>query len=177
MAAAGGFAFCVPVLPGDSLGRKLGMPDVGDTTRMRLGRTVGQICSICVIAERAAAPESGSSRTCCLFAACRAAFLFAFAEFVQQVADLSDLAGRAAHQQAASCDVGIDARRFRIGLIALAAEEFVDREYGDLRIDVRQRDHVDLLGFLLHLVDRGFDRRLLRRRGERERPGRRLCRR
>ncbi len=41
------------------------MPVDGETTRILFVRTLGQICSICEMADRAAAPESGKSRTCC----------------------------------------------------------------------------------------------------------------
>ena len=84
-----------------------------------------------------------------------AAFLFGLAKLVQQFANLGDLAGRAADEQAARGEVGIHARRLRIRLVIVAAEELVDRDDRNLRIDVRQRDHIDLLRFFLHLVDRG----------------------
>ena len=96
-----------------------------------------------------------------------AAFLFGFAKLVQQLTNLGDLAGGAADEQAARRQVSIDTRCLRIRLFIVAAEELVDRDDRNLRIDVRQGDDIDLLRFLLHLVDRGANRGLLRRRGER----------
>jgi hypothetical protein len=69
----------------------------------------------------------------------RATAIFAvrFAQFAQEVADLFELTGRAAHQQALRFDIGIDARRLRVGLFAGAAKELIDCEHRHLRIDTR----------------------------------------
>jgi len=96
-----------------------------------------------------------------------ATFLLRLAKFVQQLANLSDLPSGSTDQQTASREISIHTRCLRIRLVVVAAKELVNCDDRNLRVDIRQPDYIDLLRFLLHLVDRGFNRRLLRRCGER----------